>query len=141
MLLYYFADKNELLTATIEHIATRMAARLDQIGGTTTPRPFAVLLEDLWQILRTDSFKPYMHLWLELAARAARHDQPYQAIAHRITTGFLAWAEARLAVDAEAHRGPQAARLLAHLDGANLLDAVGCAEAADDAIEAAGSIG
>ncbi|MEI6159755.1 MAG: TetR family transcriptional regulator [Roseococcus sp.] len=39
MLLYYFADKDELLGATLAHIAAELAALLDQAGSGAGRRP------------------------------------------------------------------------------------------------------
>ena len=134
MLLYYFADKDELLSATLEHVASRLARILDGTGQDRTPLPFSTLLAEVWASVRTPDLQPYMRLWLELAASAARSQEPYRAIAGRIADGFLAWTAERLHVEREADRAPQAALLLATVDGLALLDAVGRGEAADRAV-------
>lgn len=134
MLLYYFADKDELLSATLEHVASRLARLLDAAGQGRTPLPFPTLLAEVWASVRTPDLQPYMGLWLELAASAARGQEPQRAIAGRIADGFLKWAAERLHVTREADRAPQAALLLATIDGLVLLDAVGRGEAADRAV-------
>lgn len=133
MLLYYFADKDELLGATLAHIAAELAALLDQAGSGAGRRPYPVLLRDCAAAFRQPEFQPYMWLWLELAAAAARGQEPHRAIAGRIVDGFLAWAAARLD---EAAPAGQAALLLATVDGLALLDAVGRGAAAEAAVGA-----
>lgn len=133
MLLYYFADKDEVLTATLGHVAARLARLLDTAGSGAAPRPFRVLLKELWTEFRNPSLQPYMRLWLELAASAARGQEPYRTIAGQIADGFLVWAAERLLVADEADRAPTAALLLATVDGLALLDGVGRGAQADSA--------
>ena len=132
MLLYYFADRETLLGAVLEHVANRMAQGLEARVA-PDPRVYDALLIDVRAALREPELHPYMHLWLEVAARAGRGEPPYRAIGERIAHGFLAWATTRLAVD-EAHRPAQAALLLATVDGLALLDSVGLTAIADAAI-------
>jgi len=134
MLLYYFADKDELLTATLGEVAARLTRVLDAAGA--SPRPFPTLLAELWAAFRSPALQPYMRLWIELAARAGRGEEPYLGVAGRIADGFLAWAARRLQVEQEADRIPYAALLLATVDGLALLDAVGRGALADCAATA-----
>lgn len=140
MLLYYFDSKDELLAATLEHIAARLARLLDEAGSDEAAKPFHALLAEVWAAVRGPALRPYMRLWLELAASAARGEEPHCTIAGRIADGFLAWAAARLLVEHEADRGPAAALLLATVDGLALLDAVGRGGAASAAVSADGIV-
>lgn len=132
MLLYYFPDREAVLAAALQHVAAEMAAGLEAVVP-PTPLPFAELLARLHAAVRTPAFGRYMHLFLEIAARSARYEKPYRTIGEAIGRGFLAWAETRLAVTREQDRAPQAALLLATLDGLALLDSVGLTEEADGA--------
>jgi len=134
MLLYYFADKHELLAATLEKIAERLVHLLDEAG--TGPRPFPTLLAEIWAAIRSPALQPYVRLWIELAASAARNERPHRAVAGQIADGFLAWAAGRLQVERESDRAALAAVLLATVDGLALLDAVGRGAAADSAATA-----
>jgi len=133
MLLYYFADKDELLMATLQHVAARLARLLDEAGSGAVPRPFTALLQEVWAAVRTPGLMPYMRLWLELAASASRGQEPHRASASMIADGFLIWAAERLQVEREADRMPLAALLVATVDGLALLDAVGRGTLADSA--------
>jgi AcrR family transcriptional regulator len=135
MLLYYFADKDELLTAALLTVAARMAAQLEAICPLSPPRPWPALLLEIAPSLRTGALRPYMRLWLELAAGAAPGTQPQQQIARLITDGFLAWTAARIAAPREAARN-QAALVLALVDGMALLDTTGDESIVASAIEA-----
>jgi AcrR family transcriptional regulator len=130
MLLYYFPDREAVLTAALELVAAQMASGLEAAvpGG---PLPFADLLRRLRTATRTPAFGRYMQLWLEVAARAARDEPPYRVIGETIGRGFLAWAAARLEVTHEGEKEARAALLLATLDGLALLDSVGLSIEAD----------
>ena len=129
MLLYYFADRDALLTALLDHVAGRMTARLGALGP-AAPRPADALLTDLWAAARTPAFRPSMLLFLELAAAAGRGEQPHRRIAARIAQGFAAWVADRLDGD-PANRPARAYRLLATLDGLFLLYGAGLEDEAN----------
>lgn len=136
MLLYYFADKDELLGEALGRVAQRFAGLLEAglEPGAPPALPYPDLLAGVWTAVRGAELQPYMRLWLDLAARAAYGHEPYRGIAGRIADGFLDWAAARLAVERDDERAPLAALLLATIDGAMLLDAAGRGPLADAAI-------
>lgn len=134
MLLYYFADKSELLAATLQRIAERMTASLaEQVA--TEPLPLAALQKRLAAILFEDRFWPYMCVWIELASRSARGDPLYSPIAAAIGQGFLAWGEAQLAADSDRTRARDAAKLLVALEGMVLVRAIGLREVANRSLD------
>jgi len=132
MLLYYFADKDDLLTATLARIAARMTAQLDGAIPDGPRRPFAVLLEQVWAAMASKSLQPFMPLWLELASGAARGLQPHRDVAGEIADGFLAWVAIRL--QPEEGREPLAPLFLAAIEGMYLLEAIGRGAIADAAV-------
>lgn len=123
MLLYYFADKNELLSMTLTRIAERMLQLLE--SARTDALPMHQLLPQLARLLREPRIEPYLMLGLELAARAGRREEPFRRIAGQICDGFLAWIAASLAVDKESERAPLAAVVFAMIEGLVLLDGMG----------------
>lgn len=137
MLLYYFADKDEIVAATLEHLAAQLAELLDAAGGGAAPRAYPALLADCATAFQQADFQPFLWLWLELAAAAARGQEPHRGVAGRIADAFLAWGAARLDTADPAERGAQAALLLATVDGLALLQAVGRGAAAARALSAA----
>jgi hypothetical protein len=54
-----------------------------------SPRPFAVLLEQVWAVLGSKRHRRYMSIWLDLASGAARGLQPHRAVASAIADGYL----------------------------------------------------
>ncbi|MCX6598127.1 MAG: TetR family transcriptional regulator [Acidobacteria bacterium] len=123
MLLYYFADKNELLSATLGAVAARLTQLLD--AALPGVAPYAVLLPRICRLMAAAPMKPYLQLWLELAALASRQQEPYLTIAGQLGDGFLAWTAARLEVSREADRLPTASLLLATVEGTVVLRAIG----------------
>ena len=134
MLLYYFVDKDELLTATLARIAARMTAQLDNAIPIGPLRSFPVLLEEVWVALSSESLKPFMHVWLDLAAGAARGLQPHLNVAGEIADGFLAWVTSRLERQSENEQTGSAALFLTSIEGMYLLKAIGCGAIADSAM-------
>lgn len=134
MLLYYFADKDELLAATLGRIAERMVARLDSEIPIEPRRPFPVLLEQVWAAIGSEGLQPFMHVWLDLAAGAARNLQPHRHIAGNIADGFLAWVAARLQPAGDGAPPRLAPLFLASIEGVFLLKAIGRATIADAAV-------
>ena len=130
MLLYYFADKDELLAATLARVATRMIALLDDTIPVGPRRSFAVLLEQAWRALASQRMRPFMPLWLDIASAAARGLQPHRDVAGKIADGFRDWVAMRLHAEARS----SAPLFLAAIEGMYLLKAVGRGAFADSAI-------
>src|SRR5271170_489310 len=134
MLLYYFADKDELLSATLHRLAARMTAQLDEAVPIGRLRSFPALLEEVWAALSSGGLKPFMHLWLDLAAGAARGLQPHRGIAGAIADGFFAWVTSRLKVPRGADLASSAALFLASIEGMLFLEAAGRRKISDAAV-------
>ena len=134
MLLYYFVDKDELLAATLDRIATRMIVQLDSAIPVEPRRSFPVLLEQAWAALASESLQPFMPVWLELASGAARGLQPHREIAGNIADGFLAWVDIRLKSEGDGDQPSMAPLFLASVEGMYLLKAIGRDNIADAAL-------
>ncbi|PAX07070.1 TetR family transcriptional regulator [Sphingomonas lenta] len=134
MLLYYFASKDELVAATLERVAGRLTVILDRAIPTGTRLPPPELLLAIWSAVGSVELRPYMRLWLELAAASARGREPQRAIAAAITDGFVRWTGDHLFVDRRADRERACASLLATVEGALFLDAIGRRDLADMAV-------
>jgi AcrR family transcriptional regulator len=122
MLLYYFPDKQTLLAAAADRVAVRLMTLLDSVP--TAPQTPATLEAHLAAAATDPALAPYLALWLDIAARAARGDTFWRAQGHTIGQGFLAFIATRLALSPSDR--PAAARaLLARLEGGILLAAFG----------------
>jgi AcrR family transcriptional regulator len=124
MLLYYFPDKAALMAATLDHLAATLMAALDAQRA-PAPLPEGPLLERLSAQVQDPASWPFLQLWLEIAARAARDDVEVQAVAGRIGQGFLGWVAGQLAAPDDAARAAAARRVLASVEGQVVLKAVG----------------
>ncbi|MGJ3648405.1 TetR/AcrR family transcriptional regulator [Sphingomonas sp. GlSt437] len=129
MLIYYFEDKAGLIAAILTTGAARMAAMLDALAGPER-RDEATLATLLHQQVLGERFWPFMQLWLEIAALAARGDTACKATGEAIGRGFVDWIDARLAIDDADARRATAERLLAELDARALLTALGLSDIA-----------
>ncbi len=134
MLLYYFADKDELLTATLDRIATRMMVQLDSAIPVEPRRSFPVLMKQVWAALASKTLQPFMPLWLDLAAGAARGLQPHRDVAGEIADGFLVWVTIRLQPESDGEPSLLAPQFLASIEGMYLLKAIGRGAIADSAL-------
>jgi AcrR family transcriptional regulator len=115
MLLYYFENKDEILTAVLTRIASGLAESLGAILGTRPLAP-ARALEAIWATLKGDAFADQLRLWLDLSSRASRGDPVFgEAVAH-IGEDWIAWLSGILDVP-EADRAPLAVLMMAAVDG------------------------
>jgi AcrR family transcriptional regulator len=122
MLLHYFTDKEELLTATLILIAKRLVGILKSVRS--EQMPFHTLLPFLAEMMKDPQIRPYLRLWLEMAAFAAGGEKLYRAIARQIYDDFLNWITLALQVDREEDRMSMASLALATVEGFVLLDAI-----------------
>ena len=139
MLLYYFADKDELMAATLERVALRQSAVLDAAIPPGVRLPGPSLLKAVWGAMASSDLQPFMHLWLDLAAGAGRGVEPHRTIAGRIVDAFLQWTQSRLEPEPGSDPAAQAGALLATFEGLLLLAAVGRRDVAEAAVEALGT--
>lgn len=138
MLLYYFADKDEIVLAALGTIATRLAAVLAALAPEGRRMGEADALRELAAICRSPDLRPFMRVWVELVSLAARGQQPFLAASGQIADYFIAWVAGRLdGEDATAH-DVAATRMIAFIDGLVLLDFAGRAGAADRAVGGGG---
>lgn len=123
MLLHYFADKEELLTASLNLVSQRLIAMLE--AARAEPLPFDALLALLAGMVRDPRVQPYMRLWLELLPLAAGGQEPFCGIAQRISTTLRVWITGALQVNREEEREPLAALTLTIIEGFVMFDALG----------------
>jgi AcrR family transcriptional regulator len=127
MLLYYFKDKETLITAALRRAAARLADTLLAGSGRARQSP-KKLARELLAMTTSSELWPYMCLWFEIAARAARGDPLYRSVGKQIASGFHAWIAARLSIEDDVGCSAAALSLLETLEGALLLKSVGLLE-------------
>jgi len=136
MLLYYFRNKDDLLTEALGRIVERLTRLLDA-AAPPAPVPFGALLGVLAAAMGDPVLKPYMEVWLELVAASARGVEPHRTLAGAIADGFTGWAAEHLVGEDADARHAEAALFVATLDGLMLLDAAGRSDLAGRAVAAA----
>lgn len=124
MLLYYFKDKERLIGAALRRLATRQMEMLTAMGQ-QQPRSAALLEAQFLALTGNDALWPFMCVWLEVAALAARGDRLYRSIGYEIAVAFQHWIASLLALDDEQERNAAATRILRTVEGAILLRSVG----------------
>jgi len=122
MLLYYFADKTEVLAQAMARLAADMAERLASALPETERLSPAVLSARAARLVIDDAYRPFMRLWIEAVAAAARGEAPFVDIARQIGGGFLVWLETRLDPATTPDPPGAAAAILALLDGLALVE-------------------
>jgi hypothetical protein len=68
---------------------------------------------------------PYLTLWLDIAARAARGDAFWRGVGQHLGQGFLHWTAARIDMSPGPDRDRTALDVLARVEGGIVLRAVG----------------
>ncbi len=124
MLLYYFADKTEMITAALGVVAQRMVM-LMEANKAPEPMPVKTLQPLLLDVILSDEMWPYMRVWMEIASRAAQGDAFYRSVGEQLGRGFLAWGAGQIDAATPEHREADAARLLIISEGAMLLKSIG----------------
>ena len=134
MLLYYFADKSDLVAAALARIAERIVGFMEA-QGPRPPRDVETVRREVAAVVLSPDLWPYMRIWLEMATLSAHGDPLYRSVGEAIGRGFLAWGTAQIDAPDDATRTRDAARLLAMTEGLVLLKALGlddvCAAAID----------
>lgn len=134
MLLYYFRDKADLLSAVLARIGERLMMELEA-RKTSHALPFDRLRHELATIVMADDLSPYMNLFIEIAGLSARGDPFYRQVAEQMGRGFLAWGAAQLDC-ADDQRAVQVAQLLVTTEGLIFLKAIGLGDVASRAVNA-----
>ena len=131
MLLYYFRDKEEIVAAVLQLLSERLLQVLATLGSDRKLRKEAlhaqldavVLSEELW---------PFLSLWLDLAARAARGDGFFAPMAQGLSVAFHQWIEGQLATTDPDLRRKEATEIMIGLEGIVVMKAVGMQRLVDE---------
>ena len=134
MLLYYFADKAEMMTAALGVIAGRMTA-LMEARKAPAPLPVEQLQPILLEAILDDEMWPFMRVWLEIASLSAKGDPLYGVVGEQLGRGFLAWGAMQIDAPTDAQRQADAARLLVMAEGLVVLKSIGLGDVAAVALE------
>ena len=122
MLIYYFTDKTAVLSETIALVVGRLSVALAEALPEDVQLAPGQLTRRAVEITTRADLRPYMRVWIEIVAAAARKEDPYVAIADQVMTGFRAWIESRLDLPDGKARAEAALAIIAICDGLALVD-------------------
>lgn len=120
MLLHYFDDKEELLTAILILITKRLVELLD--NARSEQMSFQTIVPYIAEMIKNPEISPYTRLWLELVTFASGGEEYYRSVARKITDIFCNWIASVLVVESEEERIPMASLIFATIEGFVLLD-------------------
>jgi AcrR family transcriptional regulator len=132
MLLYYFTDKADLISAILQKIAARLTLLMIQ-HGYTQQLPSDALLRRIAATFNNDIFAPYLRLFLQIASGAAQGDEICQHNGQILGRAYVAWVKAQLISNDEASHMREAAIIMQRIEGMVFLNAIGLSDVNDAA--------
>ena len=135
MLIYHFGSKDELVTALLQHVAGMYSGALEMAYPSEPATSRRDCAQRLLAIGRAPMFAPFLRLWWEIVAGAAKGDASYRASAAAMMDSQLAWFEAHLPAD---DPDPKAGAKLVALavEGALMMDAIGLGDVGEAGLAA-----
>ncbi|ABQ69059.1 MULTISPECIES: TetR family transcriptional regulator [Sphingomonadales] len=121
MLLYYFGTKAALMDDVLGCVSDRFTDYLARSSRGIRIAPHN-MVGHTTALMATPEAKPFVELWFEIAARAARGDTVYAAAATRIAETWNDWIVSTVRFPAGVSSRNAAAMMLAIVNGIALLD-------------------
>ncbi len=138
MLIYHFGSKEALIADLLDHIAGVYAAMLDAaLAAGPRPATRAELLAGLLAQNGDAAMQPFQMLWWEIVGGSARDLPGFRSAAQAMVDKLLAWLEAQMP-EGDPDPAGGARFLLAAVEGAAMLAAVGHGETAYQGLLAGG---
>ncbi|MFL0356190.1 TetR/AcrR family transcriptional regulator [Erythrobacter sp. GH1-10] len=133
MLIYHFGNKETLVAELLEYIAGVYSAALDMAMGKDRPATRQECLTRLLEEGRQPGMQPFMVLWWEIVAGAARGVPGYREAADKMMARQLAWLEGQMPDDDPDPEGG-ARYLMTLIEGSLMLGVVGHEETAREGL-------
>ena len=96
MLLYHFGSKDALVEALLDYLARMYSAALDQAFPSDPPPTRQACIEQVLAMVRQPFFAPFMRIWWDIVAGAAKGDAAYRKAAQAMMHRQLEWFEAHM---------------------------------------------
>ena len=139
MLIYHFDTKEALIIDLLQHLAGIYAAQLDNLLAADRPASRQALLARILAHNADLAMAPFLMLWWEIVAGAARDLPGFRPAASAMVDRLHAWLQGHMpAGDPDPEGG--ASYLLALIEGSLMLGALGQADRARAGLLAAGLI-
>ncbi len=133
MLIYHFGNKEQLLTDVLAHIAGIYSAALDAGVGDERAVTRQQCVARILAQGREPMMQPFMALWWEIVAGAARGTPGYREAAESMMAELLSWLETQMPADDPDPVGG-ARYLLTLIEGSLMLGVVGHARTAREGL-------
>ncbi len=135
MLIYHFGNKESLIADLLEYIAGLYSAGLDAMMGDERPTSRQDVVARILAQGRNPMMEPFLVLWWEIVAGAARGNPAHKAAAEAMMDRLLDWLETQMPFDDPDPKGG-ARYLMTLIEGSLMLDVVDHAETARIGINA-----
>jgi AcrR family transcriptional regulator len=135
MVVYYFPTKDDLVSAAVTALSSRMQSLLGQAFGHDRRSPDE-LIERAWPVLKKKNADRIFRLFLELVGLSASGLDPYDRITRSILDDWADWLAERVDAPTRSERRRLALGVIARIDGLLLLRHGLGPEAADEAARA-----
>lgn len=133
MLVYHFGNKERLVAELLEYIAGVYSTALDMALGADRPASRQECFARILAQGREPGMQPFMVLWWEIVAGAARGVPGYAEAAEAMIEKQLAWLEKQMPLDDPDPAGG-ARYLLTLLEGTLMLGTIGHARTAREGL-------
>lgn len=124
MLVYHFGNKEALIAQMLEYIAGVYSAALDMALGDTRPATRRECFDRIMEQAANPAMQPFMVLWWEIVAGAARGIPGYKVAAQEMIARQLDWLVRQMPADDPDPQGG-AKLLLALMEGSLMLGTIG----------------
>lgn len=133
MLIYHFGNKEALIGALLEYLTLAYSDALDEALPTGRADSRGECLYSIAAATRGPEFVPYLALWWQIVAEAARGNETYRTAARNVMQKLVGWVEDFVPLE-DSDAAGTARQILTMVEGAQMLDAVGCGDIADAAL-------
>ena len=137
MLLYHFGSKDALIADLLAFIAATYASALDAALAGDRPTTRSAVIARILAQTHSPAMQPFLSLWWEIVAGAARGEASYRSAAHAMMGELLAWLEGQMPPGDPDPAGG-ARYLLTLIEGSLMLAAIGHGETARHGLLAGG---
>ncbi|MEM1051548.1 MAG: TetR/AcrR family transcriptional regulator [Pseudomonadota bacterium] len=133
MLIYHFGNKDDLIRQILEYIAGIYSAALDASMGDERAKTRQDVVTRVLSHMREPAMQPFLALWWEIVAGAARGTDSHSEAAQQMMERLLEWLEEQMPEDDPDPKGG-ARYLLTLTEGAQMLGTIGHARTAREGL-------
>lgn len=133
MLIYHFGNKQDLIRQVLEHIAQTYSQALDAAVGGDRAQTRQEVVARVLAHMQEPAMQPFLALWWEIVAGAARGSESHSQAAHAIMTRLLEWLEQQMP-EGDPDPAGGARYLLTLTEGAQMLSTIGHAQTAREGL-------